>query len=288
MLPAKIFRLMLATVITVFATSFVAAVLTRYAPGFNSEEAQLDTRLSSASLKALRDSRRAEQDIVPYYFSYASHIFRGDLGTSRSLNRPVRELLVERAPVTLRVAGLGLAMGWALALAFAITVVLARRYTLDLAATVLTGSLLCLPAAVLAFLSVLLTAPGCLAIAAIVLPKAFRYTRNLLGASYDLPHVLTARAKGLAESRILLWHVMPAIAPQLLALLGVSVSVALSAAIPIESLCGIPGIGQLAWQAAMGRDLPLLVNLTMVLTTVVAVSNMGADVANLRLESGAR
>ena len=54
--------------------------------------------------------------------------------------------------------------------------------------------------------------------------------------------------------RVLCWHVIPVSAAPLLALAGVSVSIALGAAIPVEALCGIPGIGQLAWQAALGRD----------------------------------
>jgi peptide/nickel transport system permease protein len=63
-----------------------------------------------------------------------------------------------------------------------------------------------------------------------------------------------------------------------LALAGVSVSIALGAAIPIEALCGLAGIGDLAWQAALGRDLPLLVNITVLVTLVTMLSNWGADV----------
>jgi peptide/nickel transport system permease protein len=64
----------------------------------------------------------------------------------------------------------------------------------------------------------------------------------------------------------------------MLALAGVSVSLALGAAVPIEALCGIPGIGQLAWQAALGRDLPMLVTLTVLVTLVTLVANTAATV----------
>ena len=43
-------------------------------------------------------------------------------------------------------------------------------------------------------------------------------------------------------------------------------------------MCGLPGIGQLAWQAALSRDLPLLVNLTVLVTLVTLLANSGADV----------
>jgi len=76
----------------------------------------------------------------------------------------------------------------------------------------------------------------------------------------------------------LFWHVAPVAAPQLLALAGVSVSMAVGAAIPVEALCGLAGIGQLAWQAALARDLPLLVTITILVTLVTLLANSGADV----------
>ena len=64
----------------------------------------------------------------------------------------------------------------------------------------------------------------------------------------------------------------------MLAVAGVSVSMAVGAAIPVEALCGLAGVGQLAWQAALARDLPLLVNITILVTVVTLLANCGADV----------
>ena len=75
-----------------------------------------------------------------------------------------------------------------------------------------------------------------------------------------------------------MWHVVPVVAPQILSVAGVSVSIALGAAIPVEALCGFAGVGQLAWQAALARDLPLLVNITVLVTLVTLLANSGADV----------
>jgi peptide/nickel transport system permease protein len=153
-----------------------------------------------------------------------------------------------------------------------------RLSSYDVLITIVSGTFLCIPAAVLALLSVLWNVPGSLAIALIVFPRIYRYARNLLAKSSSLPHIITARAKGLGEFRILFWHVLPGVTPQLLALAGVSVSVAVGAAIPVEALCGLAGVGQLAWQAALARDLPLLVNITILVTLVTLLANSGADV----------
>jgi peptide/nickel transport system permease protein len=169
-------------------------------------------------------------------------------------------------------------MGWAAVMALAFTTALLRVTAYDLLATFLAGLMICIPAAVLALLSVLWNIPGALAIALIIFPRDYRYVHNLLNKAYSLPHIVTARAKGLSELRILFWHVVPSAGPQLLALAGVSVTLAIGAAIPVEALCGLAGIGQLAWQAALARDLPLLMNITVLVTLVTLLANSSADV----------
>jgi peptide/nickel transport system permease protein len=71
--------------------------------------------------------------------------------------------------------------------------------------------------------------------------------------------------------------VLPIAAPPLLALLGVSFTIAFGAAIPIEALCDSPGLGQLAWHAALSRDLPLIVNITLIVSLVMFAANSLAD-----------
>jgi len=263
----------------------LSATLVRLAPGFDVDEQQLDARLSSESVQALRQDRDRDRNLAGFYFHYLGHALRGDLGQSRTLNRPVRELLARRLPVTARLAGAGLLVGWLCAVLLAVGATLARRSACDLAATLIGGLFLSVPAAVLALLFVFANAPACLVIALAVFPKVFSYTRNLLARSYRLPHLVTAYAKGVAPLGILLWHVLPVAGAQLLAVAGISVSIALGAAIPVEALCGIAGIGQLAWQAALGRDLPLLVNLTVLVTVITLAANWGSELTGQRFRT---
>ncbi len=270
--------------LTALLGAFLGATLVRLAPGFGVDERELDTRRSESSLQALRESRASQSNIFDFYGRYLGGLLRGDLGISQSLNRPVLELLQQRLPVTFASVSVGLLVGWGLALALAIPAVISRVQTFDLFATVVSGVFLCLPSAVLAMAFLWFGAPGPLAIGLVVFPKVFRYARNLMAQTYTRPHVLAARARGAGGFRILLRHVLPVTAPELLALAGVSVSLAFGAAIPIEVICDSPGIGQLAWQAALARDLNLLVNLTLLVTLVTLVSNSAADVAAMTLE----
>jgi peptide/nickel transport system permease protein len=274
----RIARHALTLLATVLLGGLFASTLVRLAPGFEVDERELDPHLSAQSVQALRDARRQDQNILQFYFSYMKRAAHGDLGTSLALGQPVRTLLRDRAPLTLRLLALGLVLAWTLTLTLALSAAWLRLSVYDTLTTVVSGTFLCLPAAVLALLSVLWNVPGSLAIALIVFPHTYRYARNLLVKAYSRPHIIAARAKGLGEARILFWHVVPVVTPQLLSVAGVSVSLAVGAAIPVEALCGLAGIGQLAWQAALARDLPLLVDITILVTLVTLLANSGADV----------
>ncbi len=278
MLLPRIARHLAAIAALVLLGGLLSATLVRLAPGFDADERELDPSLNAESVRALRQSRAAEHNILSFYAAYLRGAIHGDLGTSHALGQPVQSLLRERWPVTVRVAGAGLLLAWLLASTLAFTACLWRRPACEIFGTTVSGAFLCIPAAVLALLSVILNAPGYLAIALIVFPKIYRYSRNLLAKAYALPHITAARARGLGEVRILARHVLPVAGPQMIALAGITVSIALGASIPVESLCGLPGLGQLAWQAALSRDLPLLVNLTVLVTLVTLLANSGADV----------
>jgi peptide/nickel transport system permease protein len=274
----KIAGHVLALVATVLIGGLLSATLVRLAPGFDADERELDPHLSAESVRALHDARRQDHNVFRFYFSYMKRAMTGDLGTSLALAQPVRALLRDRAPLTMRLLAIGLGLAWMLTLTLALSAAWLRLSVYDTLTTTVSGTFLCIPAAVLALLSVLWNAPGALAIALIVFPHTYRYSRNLLVKAYSKPHIITARAKGLGEARILFWHAAPVVAPQLLAVAGVSVSMAVGAAIPVEALCGLAGIGQLAWQAALARDLPLLVNITVLVTLVTLLANSSADV----------
>lgn len=263
--------------LTLVIGGLLSATLVRYAPGFGTDERQLDARLSSESLAAVRNASAGERNIASYYVGYLRRAFHGDFGISRSLNRPVRQLLAERVGVTSRLAGKAMLVAWLTAAGLVFATSLLRRPALSLGSAVVSGAMLCIPAGALALLAIILNAPGYLALAFILFPKVHRYLSNLITATARMPHVLAAKAKGLSETRILLWHIFPVVRREVLALAGVSVGLAISAAIPVEALCGIPGIGQLAWQSAMARDLPLLINLSMLVIAGVTLANSGAD-----------
>ncbi len=279
----KLIRLLLRRLLVLMCLglggALLSATLVRFAPGFGVEERELDPRWSAQSIEALHQKQVLHEGLSSYYFHYISTLAHGDLGESDSLKRPVRELLRQRLPVTGNSVALGLGVAWLAAALLASLGLASRGWLYEASGTAFSSLLLSLPSAVVAMLAVHLRTPVFCAIGVVVFPRLHRYIRSLLVRSYDQPHVLAARARGLGSAAIFWRHVLPVAAPPLLALLGVSFAIAFGAAIPIEALCDSPGLGQLAWQAALSRDLPLIVNVTLVVCLVMLAANSLADLA---------
>ena len=257
----------------------LGATLVRMGPGFGIDEREMDNRLNSESRQAIRSERVSENNIAVFYSRYLLGVAHGDFGFSRSLNRPVSQLLKERLPLTLVSLAYGVVGGASIGLMLALLTVWWRAPGSDVVPAVLSGACLALPAAVIALIFLWMGAGGRWAIALVVFPHVYRYAKNLLVATYQSPHVLAAQAKGLTGARVLFAHVFTPAAPQLAALAGISVSLAFGASIPIEVICDTPGVGQLAWQAALDRDLPLLVTITVLVALMTLVVNGVADLA---------
>src|ERR1700722_19858996 len=124
-----------AIVALVLLGGLLSATLVRLAPGFDADERELDPGLNAESVRALRQSRAGEHNILRFYAGYLRGAMHGDLATSHALGHPVESLLRERWPVTARVAGFGLILGWLLASILAIAAGLSDRAASEILGT---------------------------------------------------------------------------------------------------------------------------------------------------------
>jgi peptide/nickel transport system permease protein len=264
-----------------FLSGLAGATLVRFAPGFGTEEQALDPRLSAQSREALERSHDTERNPFVFYLNFLRGLAHGDAGRSTVYGQPVRDLVRDRARTTLLEVSEGLAAGWIGAILLALGVALSRSAATRLPAFALSGAMLSTPSAVVAMLCLLLRLEPFIAMAAVIFPRVFPHAYEQIRAGLATPHVITARAAGISGVRLLLFYVAPSVAMPLLALAGVSVALAFGAAIPVEALSDTPGLGQLVWRAALGRDIPVLVAVTLLLTAVTILANAAADIAML-------
>lgn len=262
---------------TAVAGGLLCATMVRLSPGFGLDEKQLDASLSRESQAAVRRSHDAERNPLRFYGASLSRVLQGDLGFSQSLNRPIRDLLADRAPATAELTLWGIAGAWALAIVFSIPCLVRRLRRLGAVSAVLSGMAASLPAAAIAILLFRLGGSAKWMIALVLFPRLYQYLRNVLQQAGAMPHVLFARAKGVRWLPLTFRHILMPSWTQLVALAAVSFNMAFGAAIAIEAICDIPGLGQLAWKAAAARDLSVLVMLTVLIAMSTQIANLVAD-----------
>ena len=256
-------------------------LIVRLAPGYFADPNALDPRLAEqAQARMASEQARAESP-----FAAALHedvaLLTGSLGESRYYHIPVRDLIVARWPVTLRLLAGGLGYGWlAAALAAAIGlfgplgVAAGTERALGIAVIVMVA----IPSGAMAALA-LASGYGtpALVIAAFTAPRIYRFLRVLLTAHISTGHIVHARATGLGAVSIFRIHVLPNALHELAAVFGTSLVLALGALIPVEVIFDLPGIAQLAWTSALNRDLPVIAATTLVIAIAVAFAAIIGD-----------
>jgi peptide/nickel transport system permease protein len=127
-----------------------------------------------------------------------------------------------------------------------------------------------------------LLVPWCV-FALVFLPLYMRMLRVRLLETFNEPWIATARAKGASERRVVLGHALRNAIGPVLPMLAVDAGTAITAAIYVETVFGLSGLGTLAVGAfsgqAGGYDLPLTAGIVMVVGAFVVLLNIAADVA---------
>lgn len=265
-------RLLVRLPVTLVFVGLFGWFLVRLAPGFGVDEREIDSRFTAETIASLQ-----AQAPQPDLFEYARRFLRGDFGTSQTFgNISVAQLIRERWALTATSVGVALAISWTLSIVWVGLAALWRP--LDWPGSLFSFGLLALPSGLVAVAIFLAGAPVALGIAAAVFPVAFRYTRQLVFDAMAQPCIFAAAARGVSRVSVLVRHAWALAAPQVISLIGASAAIAVGAAIPMEAICDSPGLGQLAWRAALARDLPTLMPLIVLIAAVIQLANMTAEV----------
>lgn len=270
----RLFVSLLRPLVLLLLIEGATALVVRLAPGYFADPNALDPALSEQVQARMASEQAHSGNPVTAALRQDFLLLTGRLGESRYYHVPVRQLLADRWPVTLRLLAGGLGIGWLLGAAGAAFGLLRSpaaahaEQALSLAAILLVA----IPSGAMAALT-LASGYGtpALVIAAFVAPRVYRFLCVLLRAHLSMGHILQARAAGLRTASILRVHVLPGALPELGAVAGTSLVIALGALIPVEVVFDLPGIAQLAWTSALNRDLPVIAASTLVIALGVAL-----------------
>jgi peptide/nickel transport system permease protein len=279
------------------------------APGDYLSELAANPQVSTNTLAQLRAQYGIDQSLPVKYIHWIKNAARGDLGFSLVYQRPIRELIGARLWNTVLLNGLALLVAWSLGIAISLLAALPRRavwpgWLAGAAATLMVS----LPAVLVALLLLALAVPAGLpvggmtsatwddlgtlarmadllrhlilpvaAVSVVWLPMVIRHTRSALEQSLGEPYIVTARAKGLTRSRVLVAHAFRNALNPLATFFGLSVSALLSASLPVEVVMGWPGLGQLTYDAVLKRDIFLVMDLAVLAALLLLAGNLLGD-----------
>lgn len=104
-----------------------------------------------------------------------------------------------------------------------------------------------------------------------------RYLRNSLVEVLRADYITYARAKGLPERVVIYKHALRNALLPMITLLGLSLPGLIGGSVIFETIFGIPGLGQLMWQAVMARDYPLIMANLILVSLLTLLGNFLAD-----------
>jgi peptide/nickel transport system permease protein len=260
----------------VFLVVVGSTILVRFAPGYLSDAREMDSHYGDAARAELSAEAARSTSLWQMLSTEMSAWTNGSLGLSRQYDVPVLELVLPRLAVTGGLMLRAIVFAWTLALCASLLSSAGRNPSLLWQAPV--TLLLAVPTAAMATVCLLVGSGGpVLVMTLLVAARDFTFLDLPPPHAPPDPHLLQARAQGLTTIRLVRAHILPSIASQLLALATLSIVTALSALVPVEVIFSVPGLGQLAWNAAMNRDLPVLLAVTMIMAIAVTFAGMASD-----------
>jgi peptide/nickel transport system permease protein len=116
-----------------------------------------------------------------------------------------------------------------------------------------------------------------LALSATGIATVARQLRSGLVDALSSNYVRALRAKGLSRSAILWKHCLKNVSVPLLTVIGLLTNRLLGAAVVIEAVFAIPGMGSMIVNAAIAKDFPIVQGVVLVMVTIVIITNLAVD-----------
>ncbi|MFB7588920.1 ABC transporter permease [Streptomyces sp. NPDC056169] len=301
-------RLPSALLVLLLASLLVFAVL-RLVPG--DPAAVLAGPDASAEAEAAIRARLGLDDPLPaQYARWIGGLLTGDLGPSYAIGGQTADLIGDGIGATVELTLGALLFVVVLGTAFGIVGATSHNRWLRGTVRILTTGALAVPPFVTGVLLVLLfavllgvlppggrvpllTAPDLgvqyllLPALCLALPSAAvlgRYLEDSIGRALAEDYVRTATAAGIAPRRLLWRHALPNALPPVVTLLGMQTGHLLGGAVLVEAIFAWPGLGQLAEQALVRRDYPVVQDLLLLLVTVFVLVQLLTDLAHAWLD----
>jgi len=301
-------RRLLIAIPGLLGVSVILFVLLALAPGDPFGELATNPNVPAEVGAALRAKFGLDDPIWLRYLRWLTAMLRGDWGFSFTSRIDVDTLILQRLPTTLFVIGSSQVLALLVALPVGVYAATRPYSIFDQIANTLafigfslptffTGLLLILVFSIyLGWLPFVFRADiaatgwhwyweqfrqSVMPVVVLGLAQGASWTRYVRSAVLDvirLDHVTTARSKGLAESVVIVKHVVRNALIPVVTLVALSMPAVFGGAIVTEQIFRIPGIGSLLISSILANDTPVIMAVTFVFACLVILFNLIADI----------
>jgi peptide/nickel transport system permease protein len=262
----------------------------------------------------LREELGLSSSIVKQYWNWISDVLRGDLGQSWYSGRSLTEELRNRVPVSMELGILALGLSIVIGIPIGVLSALKQDSFVDYATRGLAILFLAVPNFWLAIMVLIIgsryfgwappvayTKPWddlpnnlyIMLVPAIILGTGLSGTKMRLMRAQMLEvlrqdYIRTARAKGLAETAVMIRHASKNALIPVVTVIGLQIPILIAGSVILENIFLLPGIGRYLVDSATRSDYPILQGLTLIIATVIVVSNLLVDLSYAFLDPRVR
>ena len=262
---------------------------------------------SDAAKEQMRE-RYGLKDPAPLrYVQWLGRVVTGDLGYSLTSSDPVIDGIMRRLPATLQLVGFAMAVSIVIGIVSGVIAAVKQYSAVDYLVTFFSFFWLSIPAFFMGLLLIYIFAvqlhwfpvfgsssasaqyPVLDRLHHLVLPGVTlglelaaaltRYTRASMLDVLHTDYLRTARAKGLRERVVITRHALKNALIPVITVIAFRLPYLIGGAVIIETVFQWPGLGLLMLNAATQKDYPMVMGLALIVTAVVVVSSLIADLA---------
>jgi peptide/nickel transport system permease protein len=253
-----------------------------------------------------------DRSLPEQYWLFLERLGHGDLGDSLLYRVPVRDMVIQRTPVTLWLLGYSTVIAMLIAVPLATLAARRKDGPVDQVVRAVPIVGLGMPAFWVGIMLILLLAAQvwkvfpvggyenglrghlvslflpALTVAIGTVPLLIRSLRASLLGVLESDYVTTARAKGLPERRVLIRHALRNGIMPMITVLGINLGFLIGNTVVIEKVFALPGVGAMIYDGISQRDFAVVQGVTLVLAALVVLVNIVIDVTYSLLDPRVR
>lgn len=293
---------LLHTIVVLLGVLVLVFTLIHLVPG-DPVRIALGTRYTQESYDALRTASGLDRPLVEQFFGYVGHAVTGDLGVSFRNGQPVTEILLERLPATLSLAGVGMLIALLISIPAGTFSALKEGTVGDGIVRVFSQFGVSVPDFWMGMLLITLFStilgwlppsgyvafaddPGewlrrvftpALTVGLVAGSIMTRYVRGAVLEVAEAAYVRTARSKGLRPAVVTGVHIARNAFIPILTITGIQLATMLGGVLVVEVVFAWPGLGRLVYDSVASRDYPVVQGAVLLIAIAFLVVNLVVD-----------